>query len=414
MTSPRTKNAAKSRFDFSTIDYTLLSDYETNETDTNEVIKAFSELRIDESRDAKVKGNMYKSETTFSIDELDNETIFKKSRSKRKLYDLSQHYMKCVPQGENAVRVLPGVVEMCVATMSHSLCCSPFIRHCLLGTKCNISHQQRKTFTFPSFFRKIVESILKEQLEGKVLCDIPIEGRKYIKTLKGFPSATKFVKVLHGFLHCVIANQAAMSEPEDAIAIATLCVERIEGVFRGFQLETCHGGVFISPPGMGKTHFQARHPYGFIDTDDLHVENIDKSPDIVERLSVAGFAVLSNRHEWKKYKLMSIAIFPADLKKCLQSANIFPSRRATKSDDATTSNMSASERKEFFSKHKTTRKKSPANTSSEQSKKQIRYDQESWLDAYSDLKTSKNVMYIEAKNFTSGFATFLDAMRLGD
>lgn len=135
------------------------------------------------------------------------------------------------------------------------------------------------------------------------------------------------------------------------------------------------GYTFLSPPGMGKSRFQAQHPYGLLETDWI-CKNLRRAAKVLDRLTRAGFSIITNAWASDSVGGPLIAIYPHDMLEHLKQANIHPAESARMTHIA------------------------------KRGYKPFRFDAELWIAEYDRLHSFADVVIL-ADNFADGYGRFL-------
>lgn len=218
------------------------------------------------------------------------------------------------------------------------------------------------------------------------------------------------LETLLAFLSNDVYNHSGTHE-----SVITL-LEVIESCFNNAQTKYATPGMaIVAPPGTGKTLLQSMLGIGFLDTDHLSATQMDKNPAIVTRLLQAGFSLLSNRWEHKKWNHpFTYYVMPNDVKATLEYKNIHPKS----SFESFLENLKQA-RKQFFKLKVGPRNKSPANDDHTNGKFRIidgvlhvnktchYFDQEKWLAAFSNLPPGRTYVLGKGQTLVDGYNAIL-------
>lgn len=309
----------------------------------------------------------------------------------RQLKKFTSHLDCYAFPGVNEVDILPNSsIDLHQVAWTGSLCMSPIIRHAVEGTCCKHNDDPAAYLEIPeNIGHQLVDLINVILKTGRIFQAITPEMENFIKTWRSLKNVTKFIMLLTHFVVTLKINQVPVGDMPDIIEQLLITIEHC---FVNKQpINNCPGLVIIAPPGIGKTHFQSSFPYGFLDLDNLTPEPMDSNPEIVDALVNSGFSVITNRWEWRKWKSSKVAIFPYDLKRSLNSKNIY--------DDETYRRVLASKRKYFTDRDgaRIARDEIP----------HTRGDLREWLNAYLNIDKSRDILFIRAKTFSEGYSKLL-------
>lgn len=164
---------------------------------------------------------------------------------------------------------------------------------------------------------------------GLFECKLDLRGypklrRLHSKSLRSFGGAS-FLRFMTCVAHIALSLKPWVSCPVIETIIVLSEIERAFGdkpvvngdhsdPLSGFEVPSlCNGTAIIASPGTGKTQFLNGFHLGFIDTDYLNVEAMNKDPTIMGRLLSYGISVFTNRWEWRQWSVAPIYIKAHDM-----------------------------------------------------------------------------------------------------